>query len=111
MTLPRELSLDDDGTLHIEPVEELERLRSDHREERDVALVTDADYRPERIGIQSRHVELSARIDVGDAEEAGVKLCRFPDGEEETLVSYEPAEEVLRIHTRDAGLSETVTNP
>ena len=31
MTLPRVLSLDDDGTLGIEPIEELERLRWNER--------------------------------------------------------------------------------
>jgi beta-fructofuranosidase len=95
MTLPRVLSLGDDGLLRIEPAEELEALRSSHRRLEDVAVAAGADVPLE--GVSGDSLELRVVVDPRGAEVCGVKVRRSPDGREETAIAYDGAAGVLRI--------------
>ncbi|WP_436927484.1 glycoside hydrolase family 32 protein [Halosimplex amylolyticum] len=109
MSLPRTLSFDEDGRLLVRPVSELKRLRSNHRSDGNIEVGPGRDHRPSDAG--GRHLELSIEIVPETADEVGVAVCRSPDGEEQTAVSYIPSEEVLRVDTHNASASDEVTNP
>ncbi len=106
MTLPRVLSLDDDGTLLIEPVEELERLRLRERQKNNIAVDDGQTIRLE--GIEGNTLELALTIDPGDAEAFGLKVCASPNGEEETVIEYNPSEEELTIHLEKSSLDTSI---
>ena len=40
------------------------------------------------------------------AKQVGVKICRSPDREEETLIYYDAAEQKLKVDTTKSGLAE-----
>jgi sucrose-6-phosphate hydrolase SacC (GH32 family) len=106
MTLPRVLSLDDDGTIRIEPVEELERLRLRERKRRNVVVAAD---KPQRLdGIEGNTLELALTIDPGDAEAFGLKICASPNGEEETSIEYNPSAGELTIDLEKSSLDESI---
>jgi sucrose-6-phosphate hydrolase SacC (GH32 family) len=106
MTVPRVLSLDDDGTLRIEPVEELERLRIREKKRRNVKVAADKLQRLD--GIEGNAIELALTIDPGDAEAFGLKVCASPDGEEETIIEYNPSAGQLTIDFEKSSLDESI---
>lgn len=106
MTLPRVLSLDDDGTLRIEPAEELERLRLRERQKSNIVLDDGQTTRLE--GIEGNTIELTMTIDPGDAEVVGLKVCASPDGKEETVIEYNPSAEELTIHLEKSSLDTSI---
>jgi len=106
MTVPRVLSLDDDGTLMIEPIEELERLRIHEKRRRNVVVAADQLQRLD--GIEGNAMELALTIDPGDAESFGLKVCASPDGEEETIIEYNPSEGQLTIDFEKSSLDESI---
>jgi sucrose-6-phosphate hydrolase SacC (GH32 family) len=106
MTLPRVLSLDVDGTLLIEPVEELGRLRLREREERNITVQADRAVRLD--GIQGTTLELGLTIEPGDAEGFGLKVRASPDGEEETLIQFSPSKGELTVDFARSSLDESI---
>ncbi|MCX7007121.1 MAG: GH32 C-terminal domain-containing protein, partial [Kiritimatiellaeota bacterium] len=56
--------------------------------------------------IAGNTVELEIQIDVQEAKQIGVKVCRSPDREEETLISYDAVEQKLKVDTTKSGLAE-----
>jgi len=95
MTLPRILSVRDDGTLGITPAPELESLRHRPRSVANVSIPADGEVDlPEMAGDT---LELSLTIDPGQAEEVGVKVRCAPGESEETCIVYLPAKRKLRI--------------
>jgi beta-fructofuranosidase len=102
MALPRELALGDDHRLRMKPVRELERLRYNERSLRDVVLAAGKDVVVDTIAGNS--LELELQIEPGSAKQVGVKVCRSPGGEEETLVFYDAAEQKLKLDTSKSGL-------
>jgi len=106
MTLPRVLSLDDDGTLLIEPVEELERLRLRERQKSNIAV--DGGQTMRLDGIEGNALELALTIDPGDAEALGLKVCASPNGEEETIIEYNPSAAELTIDLEKSSLDESI---
>ena len=106
MTLPRVLSLDGDGTLRIEPVEELERLRLRKREKSNMFVDGGSTIRLE--GIEGNRIELAMTIDPCDAEAVGLKVCASPDGKEETVIEYDPSKEALTVHLEKSSLDTSM---
>ena len=82
MTLPRILGLAADGTLTIEPVPEVERLRYRHRSRQSLAVADGADTVVAGIAGDTR--ELALEIDPAQATEVGVAVRCSSDGEEQT---------------------------
>ncbi|MBI4582941.1 MAG: GH32 C-terminal domain-containing protein [Planctomycetes bacterium] len=94
-SLPRVLSLAEDGTLRLEPAEELAALRRGHRRLESIALPADADAPLE--GIRGDCLEIAAEIDSGEARAVGIKVRCSPDGKEETGIWYDAASKTLKI--------------
>jgi len=106
MTLPRVLSLDDDGTLGIEPIEELERLRWNERRKSNLTVGDDETVPLD--GIAGNTMELLLEIDPGDAEAFGLKVCASPDRQEETIIEYNPSAAELTIDLEKSSMDKSI---
>lgn len=97
MSLPRVLTLADDGTLRMNPPEEIERLR--YRGQ-DAGPLRVASGRPAPLdGIGGNSIELVVEMAAATAQQFGVSVCRSPNGEEETRVFYDATDRKLKIDT------------
>ena len=97
MTLPRVLSLAEDGTLGIEPVPELSVLRMNRRVHRDLRLEADSELAvPD---VRGDSLELLVKMRPEGAREFGVKVRCSPDGAEQTAILYDVASRQLRVDT------------
>jgi beta-fructofuranosidase len=101
LSLPRVLTMGDDGLLRMDVPEEIERLRYDAFEKENFSLPSDSDLRIDQIGGNS--LELFIEMKSSAALQYGVKVCVSPDGQEETLIYYDAAEEKLKVDTRKSG--------
>jgi len=106
MSLPRVLSLGADGRLKMAPADELKRLRGRHFCYED-AVVGPGPCALLR-GIRGDCLEIRGRFEPGDAEEYGLNLRCSPDGQEQTVVSYNRASRRLSIDGRRASLCSDV---
>ncbi|MCY9666186.1 glycoside hydrolase family 32 protein [Paenibacillus alginolyticus] len=106
-TLPRELTLSEDGTLRIEPVAELKAMRGTHHRVSNLSISADTEVPlPE---IHGDALELIAvfntDLSAGDAE-FGLLLRCSEDGSEYTEVSYSTADRKLRMDRSHSGAGE-----
>lgn len=88
MTLPRVLSIGEDGEVLIEPVKELEGLRHSHQHLDEFEIDTNSEQ--VLTGISGNALELEVVLDPGDAHESGLKVLRSSEGGEETRISFFP---------------------
>ena len=95
MTLPRVLSLASDGTLLIQPVEELKQLRTNPRVQRDIEVGDGLRLRLN--DIEGTELEIAATVDMSGATTFGLKVMASPGGEEETTIEFNRAEENITI--------------
>ena len=101
ISLPRVLSLALDGTMRYAPPEELQVLRRAH----EAVLETTLDDKLVPLdAVNGDSLELIAEISLGSAQKLGLALRRSPDGEEETLLIYRPAEETLSVDRHNSSL-------
>jgi beta-fructofuranosidase len=77
-SLPRELSLSDEGTMLIKPLRELEKLRSDEKTMKDITVKSDTTHVLE--GISGDTMELEIVLDAPTAKEFGIKVLCDQDG-------------------------------
>ncbi|MGI9234568.1 MAG: glycoside hydrolase family 32 protein [Woeseiaceae bacterium] len=106
MTVPRELGLQDDGTLLIRPVKELERLRLRERQLENIVV---SDEKAVRLDdVEGNAIELRLTINPGDAESLGLKVCASPDGAEQTLIEFDPLKGELNVDFEKSTLDETI---
>ena len=100
MSLPRELSIKN-GRLYQKPIKELEELREDKMEYREV-LVKDEMHLE---GIKGRTVDIELSIRPADKENLYQKFAvRFAQNEQyRTSVSFRPQENVLKIDRKFSG--------
>jgi len=95
MSLPRELSLPEDGVLRIKPLRELEQLRYNPVSEKDLIVEDGTFYRLKNISGDA--IEMMVTIKQGDAKRYGVRvLCDKDNGKGLDLV-VEPARKILRL--------------
>lgn len=106
MTLPRELNLDADGTLLIRPVEEIERLRLRERTHHGVHVTENQSVRLD--DVDGNTIELYLTIDPGDAGSFGVKVCMSPNGEEQTLIEFNPSKQELTLDFEKSTLDDSI---
>jgi beta-fructofuranosidase len=104
MSLPRVLSLGSDGSLRMDPPEEIERLRYNGKRRADVVVAADSELVLH--GIEGNSLELALEIKATEAKRYGVKVCCSADGEEQTVVCYDAAEGKLKVDTTKSSLSE-----
>jgi beta-fructofuranosidase len=103
LTLPRVLSLDEYSDLIMEPVEELQSLRTNPTTIKN--LIIDDDER--KINeIEGDALELSFSIEPNNVDEFGLRVLCSPDGREQTTISYVPAKNIIRVD-----LSKTSLDP
>ncbi|HOX39877.1 MAG TPA: GH32 C-terminal domain-containing protein [Candidatus Brocadiia bacterium] len=106
MSLPRVLSLAPDGSLLVEPIAEVERLRLNPRKCGNLNLAADREIPLE--GIAGDSIELALEIEPGKAKQVGLSVRRSPGGEEETVIAYDPAEQALILDVTKSSLSPDV---
>lgn len=106
MTVPRVLSLDDDGTLLIQPAEELKRLRLRERHENNIRLQRDNAVCLD--GVSGNALELSVSFDADIGDRYGLRVCASPDGEEQTVIEYDPSNGELAVDFSRSSLDESV---
>jgi sucrose-6-phosphate hydrolase SacC (GH32 family) len=104
MSLPRVLTLADDGTLRMNPPAELEQLRYRPRKHAPVEVPDGGEVVLGNIAGNS--LELDVELTTRSARQYGVKVCRSPRSEEETRVYYDAAEKKLKIDTLESTLGD-----
>ena len=92
LSLPRELSLADDGGLCQRPAAELTRLRGDRGSADERRL---ADGERQQLDARGRQLELRAELRLEDADAVELSVLETPDGEERTPVRYTRESEVV----------------
>lgn len=103
--LPRDLSVVD-GNLRLDPVEELTKLRRNHRRAESVTLSQGETWQfPESGG---KSLELRARIEVGNADQIDLNVLESSDSTEVTTVSYWDGADSIGINTDRASIREDV---
>lgn len=95
MSLPRVLSLGQDGLPQITPAKELQSLRRNPRSVASIPLKADCDTIVPNV--QGDSLELAVEIDPGQARETGLKVRCSSDGVEETIISYNAVSKKLKI--------------
>ncbi|MCA9431577.1 MAG: glycoside hydrolase family 32 protein, partial [Candidatus Omnitrophica bacterium] len=106
MTLPRVLSLGEDGVLRIEPVEELKQLRQRGKSLEGIQIAAGESKTLE--GIEGNAIELVATFDPKDAERFGIKVLCSQDGEEETVIEVEPSKGQIKIDVSNSSLNSSI---
>ena len=105
LSLPRVLSLGDDGQLRMDVPKEIETLRQGAFRKEDFALPAGTDVIVDEVGGNS--LELAIELAGTDDSAYGVKVCVSPDGQEETSVFYDARERLLKVDTRRSGPHDT----
>jgi len=104
LSLPRVLWLGEDGTLRMQPAEELQRLRYNGRTREHLHLAAGTELPlPEMAG---NSLELAIEMQPDTAMQFGVKVCCSPDGEEETVILCDTTDNTLKIDTQRSSLTE-----
>ena len=85
MTLPWHLSLKEDDSVAIEPVEEVKKLRFGHRRVENMEVGPSAEHVFDDLG--GKAIEIELLLDMGTAREAGLYVLRSPDSQERTRIS------------------------
>ena len=105
MSLPRVLTLDDNGQLRMDVPEEIEALRQEAFRKADLQVPAETEVAVEGVGGNS--LELSIDMEGAENSAYGVKVCVSPDGQEETSVFYDAREKRLKVDTRKSGPHDT----
>ena len=92
LSVPRELSLAEDGGLRQRPADELTALRGDGTHCGELRLGP-GDSR--EVGVESRQFELQATVRLDDADAVELTVLETPDGQERTPIRYTATNEVI----------------
>ncbi len=106
MSMPRVLSLPKDGILRIKPIKEIERLRMNPRVRKDISLADGAEIVLKDIAGDCLEIDLE--IAPGSASQVGLKVRRSPQGEEETIITCEPASGKLILDVAKSSLDKDI---
>jgi beta-fructofuranosidase len=104
MSLPRVLSLGPDGSLRMNPPQEIEQLRYNGKQAAGLTIADGTELTLEGIGGNS--LELELEMSAPAARQFGIKVCCSPGGEEQTPVFYDAVEKKLKIDTTKSSLTE-----
>jgi beta-fructofuranosidase len=105
LSLPRVLSIGDDGLLRIDVPEEIERLRC--RVYHMAALDLPADTEIAIDEASGDSLELLVEFESGSRGSYGLKVCVSDDGQEETRVFFDAQTNELKIDTNKSGPDDT----
>ncbi len=95
ISLPRELSLPEDGVLRIKPLKELEQLRHDLKTESNIRVEAGAPHRLKNISGDT--MELMVKIKQGEANRYGVKILCDQDNQKGLDVVVNPEAKTLQV--------------
>ena len=105
MSLPRVLSLTDEGEMRMDVPEEIESLR--YRPFSQENIVVDAESEVWINGVSGNSLELKIEIATQEADECGVVVCCSPDDVERTVIYYNETKGELGIDTQHSGPAES----
>jgi len=105
MSLPRVLTLAPDGSLRLNPPEEIAALRYNGKTRSDLGVEADAEL--PLAGLGGNSIELDVEMLAPEAAQYGVKVCVSPDGAEQTLVYYDARAKALTVDTTQASIEES----
>ena len=94
-TLPRVFSIAKNGQLDQRPVEELKKLRFNHRTNKAIRLNAGKEHR--FANISGTCMELGLTIKSGSYETVGVKVLQAADGSEETIIGFDSKRKTLYV--------------
>ncbi|WP_235941329.1 glycoside hydrolase family 32 protein [Paenibacillus puerhi] len=106
-TIPRELTFAKDGTLRMNPVEELQSIRGAHHAFSN--LTVDADTVAPLANVKGDSLEIKAIFSISrsvEGTEFGMQLRCSDDGQEYTEVAYASSEGKLRMDRSRSGAGE-----
>ena len=106
MTVPRVLSLSSDGSLLIQPIEELKELRTNLRTVEKMTVKENISSRLEDIG--GATLEIKAEIDMSMASTFGMKVLASPNGEEETIIKFNREENNITVDFSRSSLDTSI---
>ncbi len=98
--LPRSLWVNKDGTLGMKPVEEIQRLRMNEKERKDIVLSGTTTL----FDKANELLEIEITIQPGAARQTGVVIGRSADGKEETVIYYDAEEKKLKVDATKSSL-------
>ena len=94
--LPVSVYLREDGRLGVEPIEELQALRGEKLASFQEKSLEEANELLEHV--KGDMLEIQVELEAKEAVQLGIKVRRSANGEEETLIYYDIAEEALRVN-------------
>ena len=109
MTLPWHFSPAVDNSLRIDPVEELKSLRYDEKKVDNIALAAGGEVVIDELC--SDCMETKITIVPENTAEFGIKLLCSPDGEEQTIITYNTVKQVFIIDFDKASNDKTLAYP
>ena len=102
ISLPRELSLPEDGVLHIKPLRELQQLRYDGVLEKNISVQNGVPYRLKSISGDTIEIELN--IKHGDAKRYGIRLLCDEKNRKGLDLFVEPGRKTIKLGSTTAPL-------
>jgi sucrose-6-phosphate hydrolase SacC (GH32 family) len=106
MTLPRILSLDENGAMKIEPPGELDVLRGRHRRRDNLRIDPGNELRLEEF--DGDCLELAVEVDVPDPGRFGLVVGLSPEGSERTVIVCDTENGTLEVDATSSSLSTEV---
>ena len=106
LSLPRVLTLGDDGRLRMDVPVEIEALRREAAP-RQGPCILQPDGELAVDGVAGDSLELLVEMESTEASAYGAKVRVSPDGREETSVFYDAKERLLKVDTRRSGPDDT----
>ena len=104
MSLPRVLSIGEDGRVQIDIPEEVTKLRQSHRSFQNLTITPDGrEYLP---GVKGDALEIHATFDAERTDEFGFVLRATPDGEERTVIRVRPRYRDIVVDRSQSSLSD-----
>ena len=93
LTLPRVLSLNDNGVLNIEPLPELNSLRFNKRSD----TFIDLDNGSSKImnTMSGNTIKIEAKVNVSNSGIFGMKVLSSGDGQEETIIKFNTIDNII----------------
>lgn len=105
MSLPRVLSLGNDGALRMNPPEEIKALRYNPKDRGALSVDADSEIRvPE---VDGNSLEIDLEIEPTSATQYGLSVACSPGNEEETRIYYDAAEKKLKVDTMKSSLADS----
>ena len=106
VSLPRVMSLTENGTLGIAPAPELRSLRLNPQKLENLSIAAGEEVTLP--GISGNSLEISITIDPEDADVVGVKVFCSPDNSEETTISYHSNDNKLQVDFTKSTVADNV---